>query len=43
MHGRACLIRFAGDAVMGFEYERDARRVWEVLDKRFGNRSRVDV
>ncbi len=35
MHGRACLIRFADDAVMGFEYERDARRVLGVLSKRF--------
>ncbi len=35
MYGRACLIRFADDAVMGFESERDARRVLEVLPKRF--------
>ncbi len=35
MYGRACLIRFADDAVMGFESERDARRVMEVLPKRF--------
>lgn len=35
MQGRAYLVRFADDAVMGFECERDARRVLEVLSKRF--------
>jgi len=34
--GRAVLIRFADDAVMLFSLERDARRVLEVLPKRFG-------
>jgi RNA-directed DNA polymerase len=34
--GRAFLIRFADDFVMGFEKERDARRVLGVLPKRFG-------
>ena len=33
--GRAFLIRFADDFVMGFEREEDARRVMEVLSKRF--------
>lgn len=36
LQGRAYLVRFADDAVMGFEGERDARRVLEVLPKRFG-------
>jgi group II intron reverse transcriptase/maturase len=36
MRGRAFLIRFADDFVMGFEMESDARRVMEVLPKRFG-------
>jgi len=35
MQGRAFLIRFADDAVMGFSSEQDARRVLEVLPKRF--------
>jgi group II intron reverse transcriptase/maturase len=33
--GRAFLIRFADDFVMVFQHEADARRVWEVLPKRF--------
>jgi RNA-directed DNA polymerase len=32
--GRCFLIRFADDAVMGFEHEEDARRVMAVLPKR---------
>jgi RNA-directed DNA polymerase len=32
--GRAILIRFADDLVIIFEYEQDARRVFEVLPKR---------
>jgi group II intron reverse transcriptase/maturase len=36
LKGRAFLTRFADDFVMGFELESDARRVWEVLPKRFG-------
>jgi RNA-directed DNA polymerase len=36
LKGRAFLIRFADDFVMGFELESDAQRVWEVLPKRFG-------
>ena len=36
MKGRAFLIRYADDAVMGFTNERDARRVLDVLPKRFG-------
>ena len=35
MRGRSFLVRFADDAVMGFECEHDARRVLEVLAKRF--------
>jgi RNA-directed DNA polymerase len=34
--GRAFLVRYADDAVLGFAYEEDARRVLEVLPKRFG-------
>lgn len=36
MRGRTFLIRYADDAVIGFTNERDARRVLEVLPKRFG-------
>jgi group II intron reverse transcriptase/maturase len=35
MRGQAYLVRYADDAVMGFELERDADRVLEVLHKRF--------
>jgi RNA-directed DNA polymerase len=35
LRGRAFLIRFADDALMGFEREDDARRVMAVLSKRF--------
>ena len=35
MKGRAFLIRYADDFVMGFACEEDARRVLEVLPKRF--------
>ncbi len=34
--GKAFLIRYADDAVLGFATEEDARRVMEVLPKRFG-------
>jgi group II intron reverse transcriptase/maturase len=34
--GRAHLVRYADDAVMLFESEEDARRVMDVLPKRFG-------
>jgi hypothetical protein len=34
LKGRCFLIRFADDAILGFEYEEDARRVAEVLPKR---------
>lgn len=34
LRGRCFLVRFADDAVLGFEYEDDARRVREVLLKR---------
>jgi len=36
LQGRAFLIRYADDFVIGFEREDDARRVLEVLPKRFG-------
>lgn len=36
LRGRAFLIRFADDAVLGFECEDDARRVMDVLPKRLG-------
>ena len=35
MKGRVFLIRFADDAVIGCELEEDARRIMEVLPKRF--------
>jgi hypothetical protein len=35
LHGHAFLIRYADDFVMGFLHEQDARRVLEVLPKRF--------
>lgn len=35
LHGQAFLIRYADDFVMGFACEEDARRVLEVLPKRF--------
>jgi len=35
LKGRAFLIRYADDFVIGFEHEEDARRVVEVLPKRF--------
>jgi retron-type reverse transcriptase len=36
LHGRAFLIRYADDFLMGFTCEEDARRVLDVLPKRFG-------
>ena len=36
LKGRAFLIRYADDFVIGFIHEDDARRVMEVLPKRFG-------
>jgi len=36
MRGRAFMVRYADDAVLGFEREDDARRVLAVLSKRFG-------
>ena len=36
LKGRALLVRFADDAVLCFEREDDARRVMDVLPKRFG-------
>jgi RNA-directed DNA polymerase len=35
LKGRAFLVRYADDAVLGFEFESDARRVMAVLAKRF--------
>ena len=34
LKGRACLVRYADDFVIGFEQEHDARRVMEALPKR---------
>jgi group II intron reverse transcriptase/maturase len=39
LHGDATLIRYADDFVIVFEWEADARRVMEVLPKRFGKYS----
>jgi RNA-directed DNA polymerase len=36
MRGNCFLVRYADDFVIGFQYEVDARRVMEVLPKRFG-------
>lgn len=36
LEGKAFLVRFADDFVIGFSSERDARRVMAVLPKRFG-------
>jgi hypothetical protein len=36
MRGRCFLLRYADDFIIGFETEYDARRVMEVLPKRFG-------
>jgi RNA-directed DNA polymerase len=36
LKGRAFLVRYADDFVMGFTCEEDARRVLDVLPKRFG-------
>jgi group II intron reverse transcriptase/maturase len=36
LRGRACLVRYADDAVMVFSQEDDARRVLDVLPKRVG-------
>ncbi|MHC4407090.1 MAG: group II intron reverse transcriptase/maturase [Planctomycetota bacterium] len=36
LKGRACLVRYADDAVMVFTDESDVRRVFAVLPKRFG-------
>jgi RNA-directed DNA polymerase len=36
LKGRAVLVRYADDAVLGFRHEEDARRVLAVLPKRFG-------
>jgi RNA-directed DNA polymerase len=36
MRGHCFLVRFADDFVIGFQYEDDARRVADVLPKRFG-------
>lgn len=36
LRGRAFLIRYADDIVMGFACEEDARRVLDILPKRFG-------
>ncbi|MBI5571670.1 MAG: group II intron reverse transcriptase/maturase [Desulfomonile tiedjei] len=35
LKGKAYLVRYADDFVMGFELEEDAKRVYEVIEKRF--------
>ena len=42
MKGRSFLIRFADDFIIGFELEEDARRVMDVLPKRF-NRFALNI
>jgi group II intron reverse transcriptase/maturase len=37
LRGRATLIRYCDDFIIGFEHEDDARRVMEVLGKRLGH------
>jgi len=41
LKGRAFLVRYADDFVMGFACEEDARRVLDVLPKRFGKYGRT--
>lgn len=36
LQGRACVVRYADDFVIGFTDDEDARRVMDVLPKRFG-------
>jgi group II intron reverse transcriptase/maturase len=36
LHGRAFIVRYADDFIIGFSDERDAQRVMAVLPKRFG-------
>lgn len=36
LKGKAAIVRYADDFVLLFEVEEDARRVWNVLPKRFG-------
>src|SRR5438132_10887832 len=36
LRGKATLIRYGDDFIIGFEREDEARRVWAVLDKRRG-------
>jgi RNA-directed DNA polymerase len=36
LHGEAVLVRYADDCVIAFSREDDARRIYEVLPKRFG-------
>ena len=42
LQGRGVLVRYADDFVLVFQQERDARRVLEVLPKRFGLRLHPD-
>ncbi|MFU8779509.1 MAG: reverse transcriptase domain-containing protein, partial [Kiritimatiellia bacterium] len=37
LDGKAFLVRFADDFVIGFSNDRDARRVMDVLPKRFAS------
>ncbi|MGA1870921.1 MAG: hypothetical protein ACMUJM_20485 [bacterium] len=36
LKGRAFIVRFADDMVMGFEMQEDAERVMQILSKRLG-------
>ena len=36
LRGKATLVRYADDFVLLFQTEEDARRVWDILPKRFG-------
>jgi group II intron reverse transcriptase/maturase len=37
LHGQATLVRYADDFVIGFEYQKDAKRVMDALGKRLGH------
>ncbi|HUT94411.1 MAG TPA: hypothetical protein VMY37_33440 [Thermoguttaceae bacterium] len=41
LKGRAYVVRYTDDFVIGFTEDEDARRVMAVLPKRFGKQSRV--
>jgi group II intron reverse transcriptase/maturase len=37
LHGQATLVRYADDFVIGFEYQKDAKRVMDALGERLGH------